>query len=142
MVGERTATIVRGPPHSSARQRLRHEDGKLKVELLATNRHCCTLEFYSSTCANRILYASPTNRRLQKRSIQVPLVKGRNIKFIETHKGSGALTIMPLPPMASLVHTSRTNHPTWPTAQPTKSPAAALHVPLMIQLNATSANGR
>lgn len=59
-----------------------------------------------------------------------------------THKGSGALATNPTPPIASLVHTSRMNQPRCPTAHPTRSPAAAVHVPLIIQLNATSARGR
>lgn len=34
------------------------------------------------------------------------------------------------------------NHPTWPTAHPTRSLAAARHVPVSTQEKATSAKGR
>jgi len=46
------------------------------------------------------------------------------------------------PPTISLVQTSRMNHPTWPTAHPTRSPAAAFHVPFKIHEKATRAIGR
>lgn len=46
------------------------------------------------------------------------------------------------PPVISRIQTSRTNQPTWPTAQPRRSPAAALHVPLSIHESPTSASGR
>lgn len=53
----------------------------------------------------------------------------------------GSLNIVG-PPANSLVHTSRMNQPTWPTAHPTRSPAAAFHVPFRTHANATSATGR
>jgi len=53
----------------------------------------------------------------------------------------GSLNIVG-PPTISLVHTSLMNQPTWPTAQPTRSPAAALHVPFNSHENATRAKGR
>ena len=46
------------------------------------------------------------------------------------------------PPTISRVHTSRMNQPMCPTAQPTRSPAAAFHVPFSTHENATSASGR
>lgn len=59
-----------------------------------------------------------------------------------THSLSGGSLNMVGPPTISLVHTSLMNQPIWPTAQPTKSPAAALQVPFKSQENATRAKGR
>lgn len=59
-----------------------------------------------------------------------------------TYSLSGGSLMNVGPPTISRVHTSLMNHPIWPTAQPTRSPAAAFHVPFKIHENATRARGR
>lgn len=59
-----------------------------------------------------------------------------------THSASGASLRSVGPPTISRLHTSLTNHAKWPTAQPMRSPAAALQVPFKIQARPTSARGR
>jgi len=60
----------------------------------------------------------------------------------KTHSRIGASLNTLEPPTISLVHTSRKNQPRWPTAHPTRSPAAAFHVPLRTHEKATRAIGR
>lgn len=64
------------------------------------------------------------------------------LKKNKTYSRIGASVNTVGPPTISLVHTSRKNQPTWPTAHPTKSPAAAVQVPFKTHENATSAMGR
>ena len=59
-----------------------------------------------------------------------------------THSRTGASLKTVVPPTISLVQTSRKNQPIWPTAQPTKSPVAAFHVPLNTHENKTRATGK
>ena len=61
---------------------------------------------------------------------------------VGSHKLCGASLITVFPPTISLVHTSLMNHPTCPTAHPTRSPAAAFQVPLRTHEKATKAMGR
>ena len=61
---------------------------------------------------------------------------------VDAHSRTGASLKNVLPPTISRVQTSLMNHPTCPTAQPTRSPAAALQVPFNTHENATRATGR
>lgn len=61
---------------------------------------------------------------------------------MKTHNRGGASVRKLVPPIISRLQTSLKNQLMWPTAQPSRSLAAAFHVPLRTQENATRATGR